>query len=256
MPLKSLTPEQSQQILADPNVQAIMHDPRYSTPMLRDAAVNQYLANDPRSPFRGWFGAEANLRSDGVPAGGLHFNPATGGTDYTNTYGHPGTMKAVGLGSVAAGGALSAAGLLPGLGGAAASAAPSATTAVPSMPWTIPAGFEASMGAAPLGSVAAGAGGAAGAAGAGAAGAAKGIGGGLLDQLTSGKSLAGLAGLIASLVAGRGNGVGDATAAFNQQYPQLNQLLDMSAQRAQRTDPLHQAVTQLAMSRLPTNVQR
>ena len=38
--------------------------------------------------------------------------------------------------------------------------------------------------------------------------------------------------------------------------PQLKSLMDMSVNRAQRTDPLHEAVTTLAMSRLPTNVQR
>lgn len=80
------------------------------------------------------------------------------------------------------------------------------------------------------------------------------IGNGLVDTLTSGNGIAGLAGLLTTLATrpnnsgGSGNGIGD--------NAQLQRLLDMSAQRAERTDPLHQAITQLAMNRLPTNVQR
>lgn len=260
-----------EQILADPNVQAILRDPRYTSPMLRDGAVNNYLQNDPRSPFRA---AMSDMRSDGTTQNAYHYNTQTGQMDKTNTYGHPGTMRAVGLGSVAAGGALAAAGLLPGMagGGAAAGGGAGAATAVPSMPWTIPTSmaYETGMFGVPGGTaagVAAGhaglgtigaASGAAGAAG-GAAGGAGGAGaagaGGLLSQLTSGQGLAGLAGLLTTLAmrpnsgsGGSGNGLAD--------NAQLQRLLDMSAQRAERTDPLHQAVTQLAMSRMPTNMQR
>lgn len=81
-----------------------------------------------------------------------------------------------------------------------------------------------------------------------------GIGGNLLDTLLSGKGIAGLAGLIATLAA-RPNG-GSAGGDLMSQNPQLNELLTMSADRAKRTDPLHQSITQLAMQRLPTNVQR
>lgn len=96
--------------------------------------------------------------------------------------------------------------------------------------------------------------GGAGAAGAGAAG---GIGQHLLDQLKSGKGIASLASLIPLLMAaGGGGGNNGGGGDLLSQNPQLNSLLDMSVNRAQRTDPLHQAVTQLAMSRLPTNVQR
>lgn len=85
-----------------------------------------------------------------------------------------------------------------------------------------------------------------------------GLGADLLKKLTSGQGVAGLASLIPMLMAansGGGAGSGTGTGDFAQ-MPQLNSLLDMSVNRAQRTDPLHQAVTQLAMSRLPTNVQR
>lgn len=99
---------------------------------------------------------------------------------------------------------------------------------------------------------------AAGAGGAGAAAGAGGVGASLLKNLTSIKGIASLAGLIPLLMSAKGGG-GDAGAGGAggfAQMPQLNSLMDMSVNRAQRTDPLHQAVTQLAMSRLPTNVQR
>lgn len=135
MPMTALTRAQRAQIGSDPTIAEIMADAKYSTPMLRDAAVNNYLSNDPRSPLRTVFGAEANLRPDGVPAGGLHYDPVTGQTQFTNTYGHPGSMKAVavaaltaatlGAASPAATGAGwfgSAAGTAAGSGGAAAAA--------------------------------------------------------------------------------------------------------------------------------------
>lgn len=240
---QGLTPDERARIMADPNVQAIMRDPRYTSPQLRDAAVNDYLSNDPRSPFRYLFGAESNLRNDGVPAGGLHYDPATGQTQYTNTYGHPGTMKAVGLGSVAAGGALASLGLLPGLGNPAAYIG-NEVNGVANAAQRAIAGGAAAGGAAGggLGTVAARAGGAGG------------IGGKLLDSITSGNGIAGLAGLIATL-ATRPNG-GGGSGDLMSQNPQLSELLNMSAERARRTDPLHQSITQLAMQRLPTNVQR
>lgn len=81
----------------------------------------------------------------------------------------------------------------------------------------------------------------------------------LLQKLLSGKGLAGLATLIPMLLSAKGNSTppgGGGLDSTLQQNPQLASLLNMSVNRAQRTDPLHQAVTQLAMSRLPTNVQR
>lgn len=82
-----------------------------------------------------------------------------------------------------------------------------------------------------------------------------GLGGGLKDPFKKPETYAGLAGLITSL-ASRPNGGGGAAGDPFTQNPQLQKLLDMSFNRAERTDPLHQAVTQLAMGRLPTNVQR
>lgn len=55
--------------------------------------------------------------------------------------------------------------------------------------------------------------------------------------------------------AGGGGGGASGTDLLTQ-YPQLQELLAISAERSRRTDPLHQAITQLAMGRLPTSVQR
>lgn len=79
--------------------------------------------------------------------------------------------------------------------------------------------------------------------------------GGLLDTLKSTKGIASLASLIPLLLSNRGGG-GNPLNDLLSQNPQISSLMDMSVQRAQRTDPLHQAVTQLAMSRMPTNMQR
>ena len=76
-----------------------------------------------------------------------------------------------------------------------------------------------------------------------------------LDALTSGKSIASLAAIIPALMmrpGGGGSGSGDPLSA----NPQINELIELQAQKARRADPLHAAVTQLAMNRLPTNVQR
>lgn len=86
--------------------------------------------------------------------------------------------------------------------------------------------------------------------------AAGGIGGSILHALTSKAGIGALASLAPLLAGGAGGGGRNPIQDFNAQYPQLNELLTMSANRASRTDPLHQAVTQLAMSRLPTSVQR
>lgn len=82
-----------------------------------------------------------------------------------------------------------------------------------------------------------------------------GAAGGLLSQLTSGQGLAGLAGLLTTLATRPNSGSGGSGDAFATN-PQLQHLLDVAGQRVDRTDPLHQSITQLAMSRLPTNVQR
>lgn len=121
---KALTNAQRQKIATDPVIAQIMRDPKYTSQPLRDAAINNYLANDPRSPLRDVFGAGANPNGSGAPAGGLHYDPATGQSEFTNTYGHPGTMKAIGIAipAVATGG-MAALGSAPAAGGAAASTA-------------------------------------------------------------------------------------------------------------------------------------
>lgn len=80
--------------------------------------------------------------------------------------------------------------------------------------------------------------------------------GGLQGFLKDPKTYAGLAGLIASLATRPGSGSGGDGGDPLAQDPQLKALLDMSVNRAQRLDPLHQSITQLAMSRMPTNMQR
>jgi hypothetical protein len=103
----------------------------------------------------------------------------------------------------------------------------------------------------PLGGIAASAGaGAAGAAGGGAS-AAGGIGNALKSALTSSDGLGALASLIPMLMAARGGGDGGGVGNISQSMPQLNRMLDMSVQRAERTDPLHQMVTRLAEQRMP-----
>lgn len=83
------------------------------------------------------------------------------------------------------------------------------------------------------------------------------VGQSLVDRLTNPRNLASLLPLLMAATNRGGGGNGGAGGAGDfAQMPQLNSLLDMTVNRAQRTDPLHQAVTQLAMSRLPTSVQR
>lgn len=75
------------------------------------------------------------------------------------------------------------------------------------------------------------------------------------DKLVSPSGAASLLGLITTL-ANRPNGNGSGGDDVLGQFPQIQELLSMGTERAKRTDPLHQAVTQLAMSRLPMNVQK
>ncbi|MGE0445582.1 MAG: hypothetical protein AB7P99_10160 [Vicinamibacterales bacterium] len=80
-----------------------------------------------------------------------------------------------------------------------------------------------------------------------------GVGGDLLNQIRNGNGAAAVTALLPLLAAAtRGGGGGNQVA-----YPAgLESMLNMSVERAKRTDPLHQSITQLAMSRLPTNMQR
>lgn len=124
-------------------------------------------------------------------------------------------------------------------------AAGGASAGVPSMPWTIPAGFEASMGAAPpaLGSIAPTV--------ATTAASGAGAGSALKNFLTNPANLAKLATIgIPALMQAFGNNGGSNTSGAEQA------LLDEALRRTQRTDPLHQAVTQLAFSRLPVSARQ
>lgn len=88
--------------------------------------------------------------------------------------------------------------------------------------------------------------GAAGAA-AGGAGLANSLLGGLQDFITNPNNLAGLAAVIAGLMSGGGN---------NQNTEEARRMQQITEARMRRVDPLHQAVTQLAFSRLPMNARQ
>ncbi len=80
-----------------------------------------------------------------------------------------------------------------------------------------------------------------------------------LAGLLSGKGLGALAGLIPMLamsgnLGGPGSGGGSVPNVLDN--PQLQSLLNSAVGRVKNTDPLQAAISQLAMSRLPTNVQR
>jgi hypothetical protein len=76
-----------------------------------------------------------------------------------------------------------------------------------------------------------------------------GIARGLLDDLLSPQGLA-TAGTIAASLAGRGDGTNDQTRATEEQARRLQAITEA---RMRRVDPLHEAVTQLAFSRLPVS---
>jgi len=71
----------------------------------------------------------------------------------------------------------------------------------------------------------------------------------LLDKLTSTEGMASLAPLIASLMNG---GLGGSQP---QESPEMRRMNQMTEARLRRTDPLHEAVSQLTYSRLPTAFQ-
>lgn len=76
-----------------------------------------------------------------------------------------------------------------------------------------------------------------------------GLGSRLLDKLLSPEGLL-TAGSIAASLASRGNGTNDAT---RQSEEQAKRLQAITEARMRRVDPLHEAVTQLAFSRLPVS---
>ena len=72
---------------------------------------------------------------------------------------------------------------------------------------------------------------------------------GVIKSLTSAGNLPSLVGLGTSLLGGLGNGGGSNNA-------ELDRIQQITEARMRRADPLHQAITSLAMSRLPTAFQR
>jgi hypothetical protein len=215
------------------------------------------LANNPQ--FAAWMHKNANQTID------VHISPSNFGINYLpgdvwidkhGAFHSPDTSFPWGPLAATVG-----AGAAAGFGGAALAGGPAATHAAPDLATapalgstapgvmagtTLPAelgSMTAAQMAAAFGSGAAHGGGDA------AAGAMS-----LADFLKDPKTYASIAGLLTTLASkpGSGSGSGDVFS----QNPQLQHLLDVSSQRVDRTDPLHQAVTQLAMQRLPTNVQR
>lgn len=80
-----------------------------------------------------------------------------------------------------------------------------------------------------------------------------GVGSDLLARLRGSDGAAALATLLPLLAASARSGNAGTPAPMP---AGLTDMLNMSVERAKRTDPLHQSITQLAMSRLPTNMQR
>lgn len=99
-------------------------------------------------------------------------------------------------------------------------------------------------------------------AGAGSIAGAAGLGKGLLDNLTSVKGIASLASIIPALTSLARNNGGDSGSGgisddfIKQAYEDAKRQNAMKEARYRRVDPLHEAVTQLAYSRMPTNMQR
>lgn len=134
-----------------------------------------------------------------------------------------------------------------GAAGAAGAAESGATTAVPSMPWTIPAGFDASMGAAPAGFLA----------GAPALGstepgvmAGTTLGANGVSGLANGSSL--LNSILTKYVP---LGLAGLSAAKSFQTPSANQdlqdIIGTAKSRVQQSEPLFQALNRMAMGGLP-----
>jgi hypothetical protein len=146
-------------------------------------------------------------------------------------------------GPAAAGGAAS--GVLP------SSSLPASMTMNAVPPAIASQGVSAAV---PLGGMAAGAGAAGAAAGGAATGAGQSIARRAANGLTSDTGITALAGLLPMLMAGAANNGYDRGMPDSPYSDQLGQLLNMTTQRAQRTDPLHQMVTRLAESRMPTNM--
>lgn len=148
----------------------------------------------------------------------------------------------IGGGTAAAGGtsAATTGGLLP-------------STTIPAATGTLTTGAIAPTMTPIAGAI--GGGTAAGATGAlGAGGSSAGVGQNILNSIRN-RGPEALAALL-PLLAMRAQGGGNSPVMGGQTLDAINNMVGMANTRAQRTDPLHQSITQLAMSRLPTNVQR
>jgi hypothetical protein len=222
----------NEQLRRAPTYQAALRG-QWRAPGLPDNGTRAMLAQHLR----------AAAQQDGIviPAGyafdGQQFNDANADHWYSDPrIIGPAAVGALTFGAGAFGGAAG------GGAGAAGGALPSAS--IPGMHAAVP-GSIAGQGGVGLGGMTA-----AGAGGGGIKGAVSGLGNQMLDNLTTPKGIASLASLVPALMSrGGGGGGGDLMG----QNPQLQNLMNMSAERAQRTDPLHQAVTSLAMSRMPVS---
>lgn len=233
--------------MADPN-------PNLSGPYQSDPELQRLIAayNNTPQTSRGARDAvamelkryiEANRQRLGVPDNYFP-DPRTGGQSIYDPNQNVWRDTLLTGGSMAAGGyALGS--VLPAAGGGSAAAAPAAAAAPGQLSMDAAMASAAGTGAVPVGGLTAAA---------GAAGSLS-IADQLKKALTSPGGVANLTGLIASLAAGSGSGGGENANLLNQS-PQLQELMQMGTERVKRTDPLHQSITQLAMSRLPTNVQR
>jgi hypothetical protein len=143
------------------------------------------------------------------------------------------------LGGIGVIGGTTALGALAGGGGAATALGP----------WDTPTGLAGpALATGPtLGSVSG-----ATAAGTSAAGAGAGVGSRWLRELTTPQNATGLAALVGMLASHNGSGANTSLTSS----PQVQSLLDSVTSRAKATDPLFQSINQLAMSRLPTSVQK
>lgn len=243
-----LTPQEEAQyadaIRRDPAIAAILRDPQYSTPMLRDAAINNYLRNHPDSPARAVMGFEAVNAPDnqGRGRGVYRYDQNAGsgslkweGLEPAHWYTDPGFWAPI----AATAGILPDIGTSQGLlsavfgGGGSGYVANSVN------------GVENSIYGGAGAAGAAGAGGAAGAAGAGGAGtAAKGLanGGGLLNDILTKYVPLGLAGFSAAK--------GFQTPAANKD---LEDVIGMAKNRVTQSEPLFQALNRMAMNGLPNS---
>ena len=213
--------------------------------------------------------ADGNVMDASGPSGGiLHGNSrwsnergefyAPFSWDKLATYGTLAALTA-GTANAALGG--------PAAGGAAAGLEPSLSAGVPSMPWTLstagnigaltpPTAWLAT--APPLGTTAADVVSGSGLPEGTSPGVPSGgVGSDLLARLRGKDGVTALASLLPLLAAATRGGTPGGAAAGQAAMPTgLEAMLNMSVERAKRTDPLHQSITQLAMSRLPTNMQR